>query len=83
MTSIIRRLGSTPQERGSNATGTCPDMFLLDDGRIAIIGTDMTEELTGKIPADAGVADYERIVVIPREVLDQALNDILALGKAR
>lgn len=73
---IGRRLGSTPRERGSLDNGTCPDIFELTDGRYAIIGTDATAELEGLLPADAGRASYERIVVISRETLLHAKGDI-------
>jgi len=73
---VARRLGLTPRERGSLNNGTCPDIFELGDGRFAVIGTDATEELRSKLPADAGCADYERIVVITRETLIAARKDI-------
>ncbi|MFD8075767.1 hypothetical protein ACFV3E_24320 [Streptomyces sp. NPDC059718] len=55
---------------------TCPDIFELSDGRFAVIGTDMTSELDGALPSDAGRADDERIVVITRETLVRAKADI-------
>jgi hypothetical protein len=55
---------------------TCPDIFELDDGRFAVIGTDLTDELEGQLPADAARAPYERIVVISRETLIAARPDI-------
>jgi hypothetical protein len=58
---------------------SCPDLFELNDGRFAIIGTDMTEELSGDLPPDAGVAPYERIVVITRDTLLRAKDDIAGL----
>jgi hypothetical protein len=73
---IVRRLGSTPRERGSLNNGTCPDIFELSDGNFAVIGTDRTNDLKGKLPPDAGCADYERIVVITRETLVSARADI-------
>jgi hypothetical protein len=73
---FVRRLGRTPQERGSLNNGTCPDIFELSDGRFAVIGTDLTEDLEGKLPPDAGRADHERIVVITRETLVSAKRDI-------
>jgi hypothetical protein len=73
---VVRRLGRTPRERGSLNNGTCPDIFELDDGRFAVIGTDETEVLEGKLPPDAGLADYERIVVITRDTLVFAKGDI-------
>ncbi|MES5824500.1 hypothetical protein [Streptomyces sp. RG80] len=54
----------------------CPDILELSDGSFAIIGTDRTDELDGKLPSDASRADYERIVVITRETLLRAKRDI-------
>ncbi|MDL2075673.1 hypothetical protein QNN03_04405 [Streptomyces sp. GXMU-J15] len=73
---IVRRLGATPRERGSASGQTCPDIFELENGDFAVIGTDVTEEFDGKLPADAGRADYERIVMITRETLLRAKRDI-------
>jgi hypothetical protein len=55
---------------------TCPDIFELADGRFAVIGTDMTEQLDGSLPPDAGRANDERIVVISRQTLTRAKVDI-------
>lgn len=76
---IIRRLGSTPQERGSLSNGHCPDIFELGDGRFAVIGTvvSSSEDLEEYgLPPDASMASYERMVVVPREVLLHAKRDI-------
>lgn len=73
---FVRRLGTSPRERGSLSNGTCPDVFELSDGNFAVIGTDVTEMLEARLPADAGRADYERIVVVSRETLLAAKRDI-------
>ncbi|MFF1481740.1 hypothetical protein ACFVYD_30030 [Streptomyces sp. NPDC058301] len=73
---ILRRVGVSPRERGSLSGQTCPDIFELSDGRFAIIGTDVTEILEGKLPFDAARADDERIVVITRDTLVRAKADI-------
>lgn len=73
---IVRRLGLTPQQRGSLTNGTCPDIFELDNGDFAVIGTDRTDELDAVLPPDAARADYERIVVITRATLVGARPDI-------
>ncbi|UJV40173.1 hypothetical protein CVT30_10205 [Streptomyces sp. AMCC400023] len=73
---IVRRIGASPRERGSAAGQTCPDIFELQDGNFAVIGTDRTEKLDPELPADASRADYERIVVISRETLIRAKSDI-------
>ncbi|MFF7378389.1 hypothetical protein ACIP4Q_33970 [Streptomyces massasporeus] len=76
MSHIIRRIGTPPSARGSATGANCPDIFELSDGRFAVIGTDLTEELDGKLPADASRADYERIVVVSRSTLIDAKADI-------
>ncbi|WP_344068747.1 hypothetical protein [Streptomyces crystallinus] len=73
---IVRRVGASPQERGSLSGQTCPDIFELSDGRFAVIGTDVTEILDSKLPLDAARARYERIVAITRETLVRAKADI-------
>jgi hypothetical protein len=73
---FVRRLGLSPQERGSLTNTTCPDIFELSDGRFAVIGTDLTDELEAKLPAGAARAGYERIVVITRDTLISAKADI-------
>lgn len=73
---IVRRIGVPPTARGSMSGQTCPDIFELSDGNFAIIGTDATQSLDGNLPADAARADYERIVIIDRQTLVRAKNDI-------
>lgn len=76
MSQIIRRIGTPPSARGSATGANCPDIFELSDGRFAVIGTDITDELDALLPADASRADYERIVVVTRETLIHAKADI-------
>jgi len=75
---INRRLGSTPQERGSAQEMSCPDIFELADGDFAVIGTDATgnADLLASLPPDAGIAPYERIVIVSRGTLVAAKRDI-------
>lgn len=73
---IIRRLGDPPKMRGSHGAESCPDVFELSDGNFAVIGTEATAALEPLLPADAACADYERIVVVSRETLIRARNDI-------
>lgn len=61
MAQIVRRITSTPQQRGSLTGQSCPDMFELDDGTIAIIGTFET------------LPDGRRALVIPRELMIDAV----------
>ncbi|MGW2640403.1 hypothetical protein [Streptomyces sp. NPDC001348] len=73
---IVRRIGASPRERGSVTGQSCPDIFELQDGSFAVIGTDRTEALDAELPADAARAHYERIVVITRDTLVRAKADI-------
>jgi hypothetical protein len=74
---IARRLGSTPRERGSSQGMNCPDVFELASGDFAIIGTDQSSELDGELPGlNASRATYERTIVIPRQVLMHALEQL-------
>ncbi|MFI5658913.1 hypothetical protein [Streptomyces sp. NPDC051684] len=73
---ILRRIGVPPSARGSASGATCPDVFELSDGNFAVIGTEATADLRDELPSDAGVADYERIVIVNRETLLRAKQDI-------
>jgi hypothetical protein len=72
-----RRLGKSALELGgTNATPSCPDIWELDNGDIAVIGRDMTEQYSGRLPAGVSVVSDERLVVIPRNMIIAAKPDI-------
>jgi hypothetical protein len=73
---VVRRVGLPPAARGSATGCTCPDIFELADGNFAVVGTDRTAEMRTGLPADAGVAPYESIVVITRETPMAAVKDL-------
>ena len=75
---IIRRLGPDPHANGaqSAALNGCPDIFELKSGDFAIIGSDITDAASGKLPPSAGCGPDERIVSIPRKTLVLAKSDI-------
>ncbi|MFJ6838029.1 hypothetical protein [Streptomyces sp. NPDC091209] len=73
---VIRRIGTSPRARGSASGQSCPDIFELSDGSFAVIGREATGELERMLPPDASRGDDERIVVITRETLVQARDDI-------
>jgi hypothetical protein len=70
---FLRRLGPPVACSGGRS---CPDVLLLDDGDLAVIGLDLTAEASA-LPPDAGCAPNERIVRLPRNILLAALPDIL------
>ncbi|MEU3742821.1 hypothetical protein AB0E78_37925 [Streptomyces sp. NPDC032198] len=73
---IVRRIGASPQQRGSASGQSCPDVFELSDGNFAVIGTEATATLEKELPPDASRAGYERIVIVSRETLIRAKGDI-------
>ncbi|MEU3340596.1 hypothetical protein ACWCQ1_50375 [Streptomyces sp. NPDC002144] len=70
---ITRRMDS---EAGSgyqcNANANCPGVFSLSTGDVAFIGQDVTDDLRQELPAGAGVGPGERLVIVPRAVLNSA-----------
>ncbi|MFJ6103796.1 hypothetical protein ACIRQY_19370 [Streptomyces sp. NPDC101490] len=76
-TTFKRRLGRSPQELGNTTdTPDCPDLWELENGDIAVIGRDLTEALAGKLPPGVSVGPDERLVVVPRNMLIAAKQDI-------
>ena len=75
---IRRRLGPDPHVNGAktSALAGCPDIFELNSGDFAIIGSDITHATTGNLPADASCGPDERIIRIPRRTLVLAKQDI-------
>ncbi|RFU41944.1 hypothetical protein DZF91_09185 [Actinomadura logoneensis] len=72
-----RRLGKSALELGdTNADPTCPDIWELDNGDVAVIGRDLTEQYSGRLPEGVSVGYNERLVVIPRNMVIAAKPDI-------
>ena len=72
-----RRLGPDPHANGARtyALQGCPDIFELESGDFAVIGSDMTGA-AGQLPAGASCGPDERMVRIPRKTLVLAKPDI-------
>jgi hypothetical protein len=48
----------------------CPDVWELSDGNVAIIGVDATDSYAGLLPEGVGIGHGERLVVVPRELMN-------------
>ncbi len=72
---ILSRVDTPSLECSTNVT--CPAVFRLEDGNFAVIGTHRTEELRDQLPPGSGVADYERLVIVPQEVMLAATKTLL------
>ncbi|GAB3687821.1 hypothetical protein GCM10028793_02590 [Nocardiopsis oceani] len=72
-----RRLGASPAELGNtDRLGKCPDIWELDNGDIAVIGSDLTDSYAPRLPEGVAIAENERLVVIPRSTIISAKSDI-------
>jgi hypothetical protein len=67
---FLKRLGPAPSDRATPCarTSACPDIWELDDGDFAVIGTDITA-FAAALPPGAGCSSEERIVRLPRRLL--------------
>jgi hypothetical protein len=75
--SFVRRLGKSPIEIGITNDGpTCPDIWELDNGDIAVIGRDLTDAYRSRLPDEVSVSDDEQLIIIPRGLLVAAKADI-------
>lgn len=74
---FLRRLGPDPHAGGAQTAACCgcPDIFELDSGDFAIIGSDISE-LATSLPPSASCGPDERIIRIPRKTLVLAKMDI-------
>ncbi len=55
---------------------SCPDIWELENGDVAVIGTDMRKAYATRLPAGVTIDDHESLVVIPRRMLITAKPDI-------
>ena len=74
---FVKRLGPDPHAGGAKTYGCqgCPDIWEMEDGNFAVIGTDVTT-LASNLPPTASCGPDERIVKIPRKTLVLAKGDI-------
>jgi hypothetical protein len=72
-----RRLGKSAEELGnSDGKDECPDIWQLDNGDVAVIGSDLTDIYSPRLPKGVSLAPGERLVVIPGNMLSAAKADI-------
>jgi hypothetical protein len=68
--SFSRRLGKSAHERGTTGgNASCPELWALDNGDVAIIGTELTSAYIGRLPAGVSIDLGEGLVVIPRTIV--------------
>ncbi|SCE87626.1 hypothetical protein GA0070216_102624 [Micromonospora matsumotoense] len=74
---LTRRWGKSSHELGNTSgDGSCPDIWELSNGDIAMIGQDATEEYLGRLPDGVSIDPGERLVIVPRSTVIAAKVDI-------
>jgi len=74
---FTRRLGRSALELGNTSNDlTCPDIWELNNGDVAIIGRDLTDSYASRLPDGVSVGSDERLVIIPGIMLRVAKADI-------
>lgn len=59
-----------------NNNETCPDIWEMDNGDVAVIGRDLTHTYADRLPNGVSVGYDERLVIIPGGMLRAATTDI-------
>ncbi|WP_062205132.1 hypothetical protein [Streptomyces sp. NBRC 109706] len=74
---FARRLGKSSHELGqTSGNASCPDVWELENGDVAVIGSDLTRAYEGRLPEGVSVDPGERLVIIPRATIVAAKADI-------
>ncbi|WP_106587156.1 hypothetical protein [Murinocardiopsis flavida] len=72
-----RRLGKSARELGrSDDDNECPDIWMLDNGDVAVIGRDMTPSYASRLPDGVALSSDEGLIVLPGNMLIAAKADI-------
>jgi len=72
-----RRLGKSAHELGSTSGDvSCPEIWELDNGDIAVIGTELTTSYAERLPSGVRIDPGEMLVIIPRSTMISAKPDI-------
>jgi hypothetical protein len=76
---VVRRLGATPRRLGNTTdVSGSPDILQLEDGAIAVIGVDITDQVEGLDRLQARCAPGERVVRVPRNTFAAARPELPA-----
>lgn len=74
---LKRRIGKSPMELGNTQAGAkCPDIWELSNGDFAVIGRELTDSYSSRLPSGVSISPDDRLVVIPRNVLFSASEDL-------
>jgi hypothetical protein len=74
---FLRRIGPDPHAKGQQTAAAlgCPDIWELENGDFAVIGTDISDSAP-LLPPSASCGPDEKMVRIPRKILVRAKTHI-------
>lgn len=72
----MRRIGSTPQQRGSTSGATCPDVIELNGGDYLVIGKATLVKPSSLEELGAAVGPGEQAVIVPRDAFLTAARQL-------
>jgi hypothetical protein len=73
---FVRRLTITDNNKPLCSVNSCPDLFETETGEYAVVGTDITKVAKSSLPKGFVLSPKEKIVLIPRNVLQTAKQNI-------
>lgn len=74
---LLKRLGKSAHELGvTSGNASCPEIWELDNGDVAIIGTELTTSYRDRLPKGVSIDPGESLIVIPRRTITSAKADI-------
>ena len=74
---FLRRLGKSSHELGTTSGNvSCPDIWELTNGDIAVIGTDLSAAYLDRLPEGVSIDPGESLVAIPRKMIIATKTDI-------
>lgn len=78
----MRRIGTSPQQRGCATGQNCPDVLELDSGDYLVIGELATDPdtLAQLLLSGASIGEGESAVIVPEDVMLAAAREIVEEG---
>lgn len=74
---MTQRVGESPKALAvSFNSSDCPDIWRLSNGDYVVIGTDVTDDYSNRMPVEAGCGPHEKIVMIPAVSFHSAANAV-------
>ena len=72
---FVKRVSLNPQM--SPGGSRCPEIWEVDTGDFVVIGEDITQRVKNTIPSNIILGEEERIILLPRKVLQSVESNIL------